>query len=122
MVAACLATTSFLMGALTRKRPLDPTIALRGIVTAPSPTMLERFPAPHLQLSPHDDLVAWRAREDAELTSYAWVDRSNSIVRIPIDRAIELIAQRGLPTRSSNAPPRTGASSLELIHERSENR
>ena len=40
-----------------------------------------------------------RATEDAILTTYGWVDRKGGIVRIPIDRAIDLLAQRGLPTK-----------------------
>jgi len=40
-----------------------------------------------------------RATEDAILTTYGWVDREKGIVRIPIDRAIDLLATRGLPTR-----------------------
>lgn len=32
------------------------------------------------------------AREEMELNSYGWVDQENGVVRIPIDRAIELLA------------------------------
>lgn len=40
-----------------------------------------------------------RAVEEALLNSYGWVDESAGVVRIPIDRAMELVIQRGLPTR-----------------------
>jgi hypothetical protein len=56
-------------------------------------------PSPRLQPKPRDDLLALRAEEEAQLQSYGWVDESRGIVRIPIDRAIELLAQRGLPSR-----------------------
>ena len=36
-------------------------------------------------------------REDLLLDHYSWIDRSKGTVRIPIERAMELIAQRGLP-------------------------
>ena len=36
-------------------------------------------------------------REDLLLDNYSWVDRAQGKVRIPIERAMELIAQRGLP-------------------------
>ncbi len=36
-------------------------------------------------------------REDLLLDNYSWVDQSQGKVRIPIERAMELIAQRGLP-------------------------
>jgi hypothetical protein len=56
-------------------------------------------PEPRLQQTPALDLKAMRAAEDQLLTSYGWVDRQKGVVRIPIDRAIGLLAQRGLPSR-----------------------
>ena len=58
-------------------------------------------PEPRLQVTEQADLKQTRKAEDAILTSYGWVDRPAGIVRIPIDRAIELLAQRGLPTREA---------------------
>src|SRR5262249_49918169 len=46
-----------------------------------------------------------RATEDALLDNYGWVDRKNGIVHIPISRAMDLILQRGLPTRSDDQQP-----------------
>jgi hypothetical protein len=43
-------------------------------------------------------------QEEKTLHSYGWVDQRAGVVRIPIDRAMELVAQRGLPTR-----PQAGA-------------
>jgi hypothetical protein len=60
----------------------------------------EQPPAPRLQADPLRDLLALRAEEDAVLGSYGWVDRDTGVVHIPIGRAIELLAQRGLPARS----------------------
>lgn len=57
-------------------------------------------PGPHLQVAPHADLLKLRVAEDAALQSYAWVNRDAGIVRIPIERALELLAERGLPARS----------------------
>ena len=57
-------------------------------------------PGPRLQSSPVLDMEELRAREDSVLTSYGWVDRQAGIVRIPIDRAVELLLEKGLP-----APP-----------------
>ncbi len=61
-------------------------------------------PAPRLQVDPRQDLQRLRENEKAELDSYGWVDQKNGIVHIPIDRAMDLIAQRGLPARPPNAP------------------
>ncbi len=52
---------------------------------------------PILQVAPRQDLKAMRIEEDALLHSYGWVDQKTGIVRIPIDRAMKLLAQRGLP-------------------------
>jgi hypothetical protein len=56
-------------------------------------------PEPRLQTAPREDLRDLRAGEDAVLESYAWVDKNAGIVRIPIEEAIRLTLQRGLPTR-----------------------
>lgn len=74
--------------------------------------------APRLQLAPDVDLQAFRAREDAELNSYGWIDRTAGVVRIPIDRAMELIAQRGLPARSETNKTELGPSSFDLQQKR----
>ena len=60
-------------------------------------------PEPRLQTHPIRDLRDLRAAEDAVLTSYGWVDRKAGIVRIPIARAMELLATRGIA-----AAPATG--------------
>ena len=63
-------------------------------------------PEPRLQTVPRLDLQAQRAREDEQLKSYGWVDREAGIVRIPIDEAMKLTVQRGLPMRPPEEPPR----------------
>jgi len=56
-------------------------------------------PLPRLQgnVSVKKAIADMRAEENAALSTTAWVDKSNGIVQIPIERAIELTAQRGLP-------------------------
>ncbi len=46
-------------------------------------------------------LAASRQAQLQRLTEYAWVDRENGIARIPIDQAMQLLLERGLPTRDS---------------------
>jgi|DewCreStandDraft_4_1066084.scaffolds.fasta_scaffold04286_9 hypothetical protein len=72
--------------------------------TAPSPNPLAAVapkepPAPRLQPAPVKDLLELRAWEDSQLHHYGWVDKANGIARIPIERAIEILAERGLPAR-----------------------
>jgi hypothetical protein len=55
-------------------------------------------PGPNLLIDEPQNLRAFRTNEDTVLTSYGWVDQNAGIVRIPIDRAKELVLERGLLT------------------------
>jgi hypothetical protein len=57
---------------------------------------LPQPPPPVLEVRPKLTLQAQRAREDARLEGSGWVDRQGRVVRIPIERAMQLIAERGL--------------------------
>ena len=70
----------------------------RSQVVATEPS--KAFPQPQLQANEVPDLKAIRAEEDQVLNGYAWVDPEKGVVRIPISRAIELLAERGLPSRA----------------------
>jgi len=52
-------------------------------------------------------LKAYRDAEDAQLKAYGWVDKGAATVRLPIERAKDLLIERGLPTRAAapEAPP-----------------
>jgi hypothetical protein len=60
-------------------------------------------PAPRLQTYPFDDVKAMRRHEAKLLDHYTWVDKNAGTVRIPVDRAIELLAAKGLPHRAQMA-------------------
>jgi hypothetical protein len=60
-------------------------------------------PEPRLQTDPRQDLSDLLAKEDELLTSYGWVDKNAGVVRIPIDQAIKLTLERGLPARTEQA-------------------
>jgi hypothetical protein len=121
----CVAGVSALMNHFRKSRPTveaAPHVGTvgPGVITAPNEEPLQRFPAPNLQVNPRQNLEAFRAREDEELNTYGWIDRDAGIVRIPIDRAMDLIGQRGLPEHSTSGTPKRGKSRLELIRERSQ--
>ena len=59
------------------------------------------FPNPKLEEDERDQLNGIRLTEEQTLNSYGWVDEKAGTIHIPIDRAMDLIAQRGLPVRSS---------------------
>jgi hypothetical protein len=77
------------------------------VITKQSATGSVSGPFATLQNDPQDDLRNYRRSKAAELEGYHWVDRSGGIVRIPIERAMELVAaEAGKPAA---APPLTPA-------------
>jgi hypothetical protein len=85
--------------------PLNPLVTATSsdtrVVTSSNVTS---FPQPRLETDERNEIYSFRLQEEQKLHSYGWVDQNAGVVRIPIDRAMELIAQRGLPTT-----PRAGA-------------
>ncbi|MGP0018432.1 MAG: hypothetical protein ACLPHP_07685 [Candidatus Sulfotelmatobacter sp.] len=69
----------------------------------------ENFPNPQLEIDEHTELGKDRLTEEQTLATYDYIDKNAGTVRIPIDRAMDLIVQRGLPVRaqtsSAAAPP-----------------
>jgi hypothetical protein len=63
------------------------------------PGEITKFPQPRLETNEPMEINEFRVQEEKTLHSYGWVDQQAGVVRIPIDRAMELVAQRGLPTR-----------------------
>jgi hypothetical protein len=78
-------------GILDRGGPEPPPRSIRHAVAEAAPLP----PEPRLQMSPQSDLKAMREQERELLNGYAWVDRPGGRVRIPIDRAMEIVATRG---------------------------
>ena len=70
-------------------------------------------PRPVLQVTPARDLRQYLDQQDAVLNSYGWVDQKAGVVRIPIDRAMNLLLQKGLPvhggTEGMQGQKRTGS-------------
>lgn len=89
-------------------------VSLRGRAersdTSASPFAAEKGallpPEPRLQVNPREDLKQLRAAEDAVLNGYRWVDRNAGTVRIPIEEAIRLTLERGLPSRDESKEPK----------------
>ena len=64
-----------------------------------------RFPQPQLQSNAAAELEKARAREDERLSSYGWVDREAGVVHMPIERAVQMVAERGVPVWPGAPPP-----------------
>jgi hypothetical protein len=60
----------------------------------------ENFPAPQLEIDEHSQLNKIRLLEEQTLSTYGYIDQQAGTVRIPINRAMDLLAQRGLPVRA----------------------
>lgn len=82
----------------------------RQAARAPSPSPMLETPAqppePRLESRSGEVLETLRAREEILLDSYVWIDREAGQARIPVDRAIDILADRGLPWRGAAAESR----------------
>lgn len=72
------------------ERQLPPEPRLQG---APGSAFPEQSGAPELELE------QVRAAEDRLLNEYGWIDPEDGLARIPVDRALAIVAERGLPER-----------------------
>jgi len=69
------------------------------------PEVTDAFPQPRLETNPGVELEKIRAEEQAQLSSYGWINRDAGIAHIPIDRAMEIIVARGLPDVGGQQTP-----------------
>jgi hypothetical protein len=108
ITALALGIAIFLLATPFILRAGYPSATLAGAV----PPHLAEPPAPRLQTDPKSDLVRLRSYERGELDRLGWADRDRDLVRIPIDRAMQLLVERGLPgwpaavARADNSTPR----------------
>lgn len=96
-----LATYGLFRFVRNRQASLEP-------VASPYAASPNEFIGPELQVSPPADLRESLAGERAVLSTYGWIDRDQGIVHIPIDRAMDLLSERGLPHAgddATEAPP-----------------
>lgn len=105
LVIAGLVTMAWLFGFLRKEiaSTQPPAPPLAGAQETPLP------PEPRLEGPPGLALHALRAREDALLATWGWADRAKTTAVIPVDRAIEIVAARGLPVKFGNPAPAAGA-------------
>jgi hypothetical protein len=101
IVLGGLALAAVIVGTFVLMRTLDRGLVARETErSAPASPLAESYgrqtpPAPQLQENPRRDLAELRAREQALLDAYGWIDRPAGRVRIPVSRAMELLAAEG---------------------------
>jgi hypothetical protein len=70
-------------------------------------------PAPRLQEQPFLDVKTLHADEQSVLTSAAWVDEGAGIARIPVDEAMKIVAEKGLPIWPPAPSPAPGTAAAQ---------
>jgi hypothetical protein len=92
-------------------------ISYRAASTLPATPVARDYhpapPQPRLQASPRAEFAEYKTEQLRKLGSYQWVDQAKGSVRIPIDLAIRLTAERGIAPRKTPAnlnlvPPHAG--------------
>ena len=83
--------------------PLSPMATPQADTRAVTHENAETFPQPRLEENERTQLHSFIEDQDRKLATYDWVDKDRGTVRIPIDRAMELIVQRGLPVHPEGA-------------------
>ncbi len=58
-------------------------------------------PSPRFQENPQQELQDLRAKQGALLEGYGWVNKEGGVARIPIEDAMKMVVERGLPTREA---------------------
>ena len=81
------------------------TLRAEGVDRVPSPVKVaDEIPAgPRLQVVPGLDLREMEAAEEDRLNGYGWVDEGGRVVHIPIEKAMDVVVEKGLPTRGDAA-------------------
>ncbi len=87
-------------------------VAAYGV--GPTPTAIQP-PEPRLQVDPAKDLQAVRATQEAQLNSYGWVNKGAGIIHMPIDQAMQIIADQGVPTRAPTPTPAATTSETPAV-------
>lgn len=75
-----------------------------AVTPEPSPFASDRMlpPTPRLQANPPLDLAEFNAKMDTARNTYGWIDKSAGVAHIPVDKALDIIAERGLPYGAEN--------------------
>jgi hypothetical protein len=68
----------------------------------PTPFALGRLlpPEPRLQPDPRVDLNRLRTQQQDAISSYGWVNPTDGVIRIPVDRAMDRLVEKGLTVQT----------------------
>ncbi|MGO8985886.1 MAG: hypothetical protein ACLPHI_05885 [Terriglobales bacterium] len=88
--ASPLVTTKGAMSRVVTQADMDKTFKDNG--------------APMLETNERGQFKDFLIRQEEQLNSYGWVDQKDGVAHIPIERAMDLIVQHGLPVRAPSNP------------------
>jgi len=120
LVVLCLVTVVLMWGmfALLAKResalnPPESTMSKQRKQLPPEPRLSGAAKGTaELPVLPHVELEELKASEEAILDNYGWVDASKGIARVPVSVAIDMVLQKGLPSKPSVAGANGGYRSI----------
>jgi hypothetical protein len=102
LLAVTLVAMRFTFGYLSTLTPYGPN-------ASPFENTRQIPSGPLLQVHPHDELNTYCSGQRDAVSGYSWINQAGGIVQIPIDRAMDLTLQRGLPSRSTDEMAAAGA-------------
>jgi hypothetical protein len=94
----CWGMFKYFSGSQASRAPASPFSETRQLPTGPQ-----------LQVNPRQDWLRFRAEQEHALESYSWESREDGTVRVPIERAMEILLKQGLPVAPSASPTGTSA-------------
>src|SRR5215475_2643700 len=104
----------YFLDAYQRKTQLEnrrPMIQAESNTREIQTRQIQRFPEPRLEENERTELDGFRYGEEEKLNSYGWTDQKAGVTHIPIERAMQRIAQQGLSTT-----PKTGTVPLAPVN------
>lgn len=100
LVITCVAVWLAMMGlfkfTIAKLGDRDPQVSALARPAGEAP------PEPRLLTNEPQNLLEFRQREQQTLDHYGFIDQATGAVHIPIERAKELLLERGLPSRGQN--------------------
>ena len=93
--------------AKTHEPPQNPLVkTTNGDTRVAAPQEADKFPLPRLETNERSEFTPQLLQEEGVLRSYGWIDQKSGTAHIPVEHAMELLAQRGLPTATpAGGPP-----------------
>ena len=87
----------------THQAAISPLVTPQADTRNATEENTKSFPQPRLEENERSQLRGVIQDQDRKIETYDWVDKDRGVVKIPIERAMDLLVQRGLPVRPESA-------------------